>query len=103
MTFDLLTYRILDTHNSLQKSAIKAVNIHLTLRNWLIGYHIIEFEQNGEDRAKYGTKLLSLLSKELKSKDLSNINERELRNFRTFYKTYIGFHKGVFQFFVFQK
>ncbi len=102
MTFDLLTTKILDTHNSLQKSAIKAVNVHLTLRNWLIGYHIIEFEQNGEDRAKYGTKLLSLLAKDLKSKNLSKINERELRNFRTFYKTYIGLQNHISEFLIYQ-
>ena len=58
MNFDLLTNTILETHTSLQQSAVKAINIHLTIRNWLIGFYIVEFEQKGEDRAKYGEKLL---------------------------------------------
>lgn len=91
MKFEKLVQSIQLTSEHLQQSAIKAVNINLTLRNWLIGYYIVEFEQNGEDRATYGTKLLSLLSKELSSKNLKNVNERELRNFRTFYNTYSFF------------
>jgi len=91
MKFEKLVQSIQLTSEHLQQSAIKAVNINLTLRNWLIGYYIVEFEQNGEDRAAYGTKLLSLLSKELSLKNLRNMNERELRNFRTFYNTYSFF------------
>ncbi len=34
--------------------AQKQVNTSLTLRNWLVGYYIIEYEQNGQDRAEYG-------------------------------------------------
>ena len=33
-----------------------------TMRNWLIGYYIVEFEQHGKDRAEYGLQLLSALS-----------------------------------------
>ena len=35
----------------------RAVNISLTLRNWLIGCYIAEYELNGEDRAAYGEKV----------------------------------------------
>ena len=31
------------------------------MRNWLIGYYIVEYEQNGKDRAEYGAKLLKKL------------------------------------------
>jgi hypothetical protein len=54
MKFDLLVDTIQHTHLSFQQKAIKAVNINLTLRNWLIGYYIVEFEQKGKDRAQYG-------------------------------------------------
>ena len=37
--------------HTLQAQAAHAVNLALTARNWLIGYYIVEFEQNGEDRA----------------------------------------------------
>ncbi|OFX56547.1 MAG: hypothetical protein A2046_09655 [Bacteroidetes bacterium GWA2_30_7] len=91
MNFEKLINSIEIANTHLQQNAVKAININITLRNWLIGYYIVEFEQNGEDRAAYGTKLLSLLSKELSMKNLKNINERELRNFRTFYNTYSFF------------
>ena len=42
----------------MQAQAAHAVNLALTARNWLIGYYIVEFEQNGEDRAAYGEQLL---------------------------------------------
>lgn len=29
-------------------------NQALVLRNWMVGAYIVEFEQNGADRAKYG-------------------------------------------------
>jgi hypothetical protein len=97
MNFDLLTNTILETHTALQQNAIKAVNINLTIRNWLIGFYIVEFEQHGEDRAKYGTKLLAELAKVLKANNIIKTNERELRNFRTFYKTYLGLANSIFQ------
>ena len=62
MQYKSLISSIDETHQTLQQSAVKAVNRHITLRNWLIGYYIVEFEQNGEDRAKYGTKLLKELA-----------------------------------------
>ena len=95
MDFEKLITTIITTSSHLQQSAVKAVNTHITLRNWLIGFYIIEFEQNGEDRAKYGTKLLLHIANELASKNLKNVNERELRNFRTFYKTYAFFSKHL--------
>ena len=39
-------------------AARSAVNQLMTLRNWAIGYYIVEYEQRGCDRDKYGTRLL---------------------------------------------
>jgi hypothetical protein len=66
MNFDLLLNTIQQTHTVFQQNAVKAVNVSLTIRNWLIGYYIVEFEQNGEDRAKYGESLLFKLSENAK-------------------------------------
>lgn len=85
-----LISQINHTHQTLQQSAVKAVNSHITLRNWLIGYYIVEYEQNGDDRAQYGTKLLNQLAKELKLINIK-INERDLRTIRSFYNTYALF------------
>lgn len=56
MKFDALVNSIEQIHTHFQTEATKAINISLTLRNWLIGFYIVEFEQNGEERAKYGEK-----------------------------------------------
>lgn len=65
MDFPQLSNNIQMTHNLLQNNAMRAINQNITARNWLVGYWIVEFEQNGEDRAKYGEKLLTELSKSI--------------------------------------
>ncbi len=84
-TFIELSESILQTHQSAQASAIKAVNQMATLRNWLIGCYIVEYEQKGSDRAKYGDRLLKRLEERVNTKGL---NETLFRNSRTFYKLY---------------
>ena len=83
--FDLLVDTIHHTHQSFQQKAIKAVNINLTLRNWLIGYYIVEFEQKGEDRAQYGEQLVPSLSKKLGIKGLAETNLKLSRQFYNIY------------------
>jgi predicted nuclease of restriction endonuclease-like (RecB) superfamily len=68
--------------------AVKSINISLTLRNFLFGYYIVEYEQHGNDRAKYGDKLLENITKELSQKGLKNISPSELSRFRQFYVVY---------------
>ena len=62
-TFDfkalVTAIRQVDEHLSVQ--AGKAINICLTLRNWLIGLDIADFELRGADRASYGDNLLGEL------------------------------------------
>lgn len=72
-----------NVHLELQASA---VNKALTIRNWLIGYYIVEYEQNGEDRAEYGAKLLPNLATKLKH--IKGLDERSLRSMRKFYQSY---------------
>src|SRR5690606_4258671 len=85
MKFDILVVSIQNTHDGLQRAAVKAVNKSLTVRNWLIGLYIVEFEQNGQDRAKYGERLLPELAASVKIRGLSETN---LRLCRQFYTTY---------------
>ncbi|MCD4735385.1 MAG: hypothetical protein K8R53_05045, partial [Bacteroidales bacterium] len=66
--------------------AANAVNRALTVRNWLIGYYIVEFEQNGKDRAEYGTPLLYNLA--LEFREVKGLDERSFRNFRLLYINY---------------
>lgn len=85
MNFELLVNTIQQTHNQLQQNAIKSVNKHLTIRNWLVGFYILEFEQKGLDRAKYGENLLKELAKQINIKGLAETN---LILSRQFYKIY---------------
>jgi len=91
--FDKLISTIEQVHGQLQASAASAVNQALTMRNWLIGYYIVEFEQNGEDRAVYGEKLIEKLAGKLRH--IKGIEERSLRRFRQFYMTYPHFESAI--------
>jgi predicted nuclease of restriction endonuclease-like (RecB) superfamily len=68
----------------------KQVNTALTLRNWIIGRYIIEYEQKGEDRAQYGQQLFKEISKTLRKKGLKSFGERNLYLCKNFYITYPG-------------
>lgn len=91
--FDKLTSTIEQVHGQLQASAASAVNQALTMRNWLIGYYIVEFEQNGEDRAAYGDKLIERLSEKLSH--IKGIDRRSLFKFRQFYLFYPHFESAI--------
>jgi hypothetical protein len=56
MNFEQLIQTIKQTHEHLQNKAISAVNQSLTIRNWLFGLYIVEYEQEGEDHANMGGK-----------------------------------------------
>ncbi len=88
MNFSLLLNSIQQTHTALRQQAVNAINRSLTIRNWLIGYYIVEFEQKGEDRAQYGEGLLKQVAIGLQNQNISNVQERELRRYRLFYATY---------------
>ena len=88
ITFASLIGAIQHIHDELASQASRAVNVSLTLRNWLIGYYIREYEQNGTDRAKYGEALLQRLSESLAKIGLKRMDVRELRRYRQFYLVY---------------
>lgn len=85
LTFDKLVDRIIVVDDSLRQQAAHAVNCLLTSRNWLIGYYIVEFEQNGADRAQYGEQLLKNLAKRIGRKGME---WRRLYEYRLFYSVY---------------
>ena len=85
MTFDSLVGRINLIQDVLQAQAAHAINLSLTARNWLVGYYIVEFEQHGKDRAKYGDKLLKQLADSIHRRGLG---ERRLYEYRLTYQVY---------------
>ena len=52
MTFQSLIASIRQVHEQCFAHATKAVNVSLTLRNWVIGLYILEYEQGGEPIAR---------------------------------------------------
>jgi predicted nuclease of restriction endonuclease-like (RecB) superfamily len=85
MNFESLVGHINHVQDALQAQAAHAVNLSLTARNWLVGYYIVEYEQHGEDRAKYGEKLLKNLAQRLNRRGLG---ERRLYEYRLTYQVY---------------
>ena len=49
MNFDQLIQALEQTNNYLQEKSVSAISQSLTMRNWLFGHYIMEYEQNGED------------------------------------------------------
>jgi predicted nuclease of restriction endonuclease-like (RecB) superfamily len=86
--FDELVNNISHVHEVLQGFAARSVNQFLTLRNWVFGYYIVEYEQNGEDRAKYGDNLIGEIASKLTLRGLKGFSISALKNHRTFYLIY---------------
>lgn len=86
INFDFLVNAIKSIHEEFSRSTAKAININLTLRNWLVGFYIKEYEQNGSDRAKYGAEILKTLEAKL-PKQLG-FSHRTLKLYRQFYQEY---------------
>jgi hypothetical protein len=94
-TMDRLVESISQTHRYFSIQAGKAVNIALTLRNWMMGCFIQEYEQYGADRANYGEALLARLADALAKTGMTQVAERDLRRFRQFYRTYPGIRQSL--------
>lgn len=88
MDYDALIIAIGEVHRQALAGAAGAVNRQLILRNWLIGAYLVEFEQNGEDRARYGERLLSRLAGELASRGIAGLGVSMLKNCRQVFRLY---------------
>jgi predicted nuclease of restriction endonuclease-like (RecB) superfamily len=95
MNFTELVQTIQQTHDYLNEKALSAVNQSLTTRNWLIGFYIVEYEQKGNDRAKYGKQLIAKLSKSLQARGIKNTSATNLRLYRQFYQIYPQIYQTV--------
>ena len=85
MKFEKLANSIKNINDKAGSTAKSAVNQLMTLRNWAIGYYIVEYEQAGSDRAEYGTQLLKNLEKEISQKGMNSTLFKLCRNFYLLY------------------
>lgn len=77
-----------ETQQYFKQQAQRQVNTALTLRNWLFGFYITEYELNGSDRAEYGAKLFKEIANRLEKEGIRQIRERHLYLCNDFYIAY---------------
>lgn len=83
-----LIQRIEHIINEAKYSIAKSVNTNMVQAYWSIGKYIVEFEQGGSFKAKYGEALLTNLSKDLKLRFGRGYSRPNLNNMRKFYRYY---------------
>jgi len=88
MHYRQLLTAIASAHAQSVGRAAAAVNQGLVLRNWLVGAYVVEFEQGGSDRAKYGAGLLKRLAADLTRRGVSGCSLQMLERMRQFYLIY---------------
>jgi predicted nuclease of restriction endonuclease-like (RecB) superfamily len=95
VSFAQLVGAVTQTHHRFVVLAGKAVNVSLTLRNWVIGGYIQQYEQRGADRADYGERLLERLSTTLQEQGMQRMSARELRRYRLLFQRYPGMWESL--------
>ena len=90
MRFPELVARISGVDGAAQAAAGRSLQQVMSLRNWLIGACIVEFEQDGEDRARYGQRLIPSLAESLAGAGCRGLSGRNLKNFRQVTLAYPG-------------
>ncbi len=86
--FDSLVAVCLKTHQQMQHQAARSVDLSLVVRNWLLGCYIVEYEQNGTDRAEYGARFIQSLSARLRQAGIKGGSRTRLQLYRSFYLHY---------------
>ena len=71
-----------------RKTAVRYVNTALVATYWFMGRRIVEYEQKGKERAKYGEALLKKISTDLTTRLGKGFTERNLDYMRQFYFIY---------------
>ena len=68
-----------------RSQAYRAADHLLVVRNWLIGWRIVEQEQEGKERAEYGKRVLELASQSLTEEYGRGFGLTSIKNMRSFY------------------
>ena len=91
-SFDLQNLILLleKAHVQAQIQANRAINRSMVIRNWLFGWYIVEFEQNGVDRAEYGKETLKRVSEAMNAKVGKGFSVQNLELMRRFF---LGFDR----------
>jgi hypothetical protein len=87
-TYKDLVDRISKRYSEGQTKAFFAINESIIDTNWNIGKYIVEFEQDGQAKAKYGSQLLERLSTDLTRIHGRGFSRSVLNYMRQFYLRY---------------
>lgn len=77
-----------DIAGEARQQAYRAADHLLVVRNWLIGWRIVEQEQSGKERAEYGKRILELASRTLTAEYGKGFGLTSIKNIRSFYLTF---------------
>ena len=80
--------KVCDIIETSRNVVYKKVNSEMLLSYWDIGREIVEEEQNGKQRAKYGSYIIKQLSEQLTKAYGTGFDESNLRNIRKFYNIF---------------
>ena len=86
--YDSLLYNIGSELSRGRERAVSAVNAAMVETYWHIGQYIVEFEQNGNEKAEYGSLLLHQLSKDLTDRYGSGFSISNVYRMRELYIEY---------------
>ena len=87
-TEDELYTRIASIIEASRSHVSRSINTAMVHAYWLIGREIVEVEQQGEERAEYGTELMKRLAERLTQQYGKGLSARTLRRVRQFYLVY---------------
>ena len=87
-TIDVLESKIVKLLENARSQVVSHINMTMVYTNFEIGRYIVEYEQNGNDRAEYGKSILKNLSNRLTSRFGKGYSEDNLGNMRKFYLCY---------------
>ena len=83
--YDAMLNRVVQLIDDARRTSARAVNAVMTATYWLIGRHIVEFEQSGKSKAEYGEEVIDQLASDLSSRFGRGFTRSNLFNMRAFY------------------
>ncbi len=86
--YDQVLVSLVERLESARRAAARSVNAIMTATYWAVGQRIVEFEQGGEERSRYGSNLLRRLSGDLTKKIGRGFSVDNLESMRRFYLAY---------------
>ncbi len=87
-SYDLLYFDTCKIIEEARDYAYRAVNVALTLRNWLLGERIARESLDGAERAEYGKKIITELSQDLTNKYGKGFDKSTLYRYILFYRKF---------------